>query len=917
MKLSLYFLLFLGYITTATAQNYSIKGVVKQAGSEITIPNATVLLLNLPDSAQVNGMISDLDGEFEILNVKEGEYLLKVQYLGYETLYSTLPVTENLNLGTLHLAEQATDLSEVMITARRAQGEQKGDTTLFNADAFKTMKDASAQSLVEKLPGVVSQDGTLQAQGEAISQILVDGKPFFGGDVTTALQNLPAEVIQGIEIFDQKSDKALLSGFDDGERIKTINIVTKPDKRKGQFGKATVGYGTDDHYLAGASINAFNNDQRITFTGLSNNINVLDYSSDAATSGGGGRRGRPQTGLITTNILGINFSDNWGDKIKFTASYLYNNQENNDNSSLTREYVTGSNSDQLYTEDSKSTGISHNHSFNMRFEYNIDEKNRILFRPRFSARFQTDNSSFFGESVDSNGPLNQTENIRRGDYQDYDLFNRLFYSHQFDKKGRSLTLRGTLGNHRNEDESFRKAENIYFQPEQRTELIDQTTTRDRSGLTWRTGFSYTEPIGKNGQMEFEYELGNRKDDSEQLTYNILSEDPTNMNMELDTALSNSFDNSYFRQEVEIGYQYQLEKLRFQIEGQYQTAKLNNDQVFPAAGSLERKFDSFLPTVRFNYEFSNNTNISLDYDTDADAPSVGQLQNVIDNSNPLKLSTGNPNLSQSYSNSLRMRFRSNNPENDRSWFVFAQYRLVDNSISNSTFTAEEATELPGGIILEKGSQLSMPVNLDGYKDFRSWVSYGIPIDFIRSNFSINGGYSATKRPAQVNNELSFNNSSRIGAGISITSNISDQVDFNISTRSSFNDVKNTLNTQLDNRFFNQRSRLNFNWIIWEGFVYRLNLSHTINTGLSEGYDANVTLMNMSLGKKVFKNQRGEISLNVYDLLGQNRSVYRNITDAYVQDSQNNVMQRYFMLSFSYDLRHFSKGASMDDFKEIYN
>ena len=311
MKLSLYFLLFLGYITTATAQNYSIKGVVKQAGSEITIPNATVLLLNLPDSAQVNGMISDLDGEFEILNVKEGEYLLKVQYLGYETLYSTLPVTENLHLGTLHLAEQATDLSEVMITARRAQGEQKGDTTLFNADAFKTMKDASAQSLVEKLPGVVSQDGTLQAQGEAISQILVDGKPFFGGDVTTALQNLPAEVIQGIEIFDQKSDKALLSGFDDGERIKTINIVTKPDKRKGQFGKATVGYGTDDHYLAGASINAFNNDQRITFTGLSNNINVLDYSSDAATSGGGERRGRPQTGLITTNILGINFSDNW------------------------------------------------------------------------------------------------------------------------------------------------------------------------------------------------------------------------------------------------------------------------------------------------------------------------------------------------------------------------------------------------------------------------------------------------------------------------------------------------------------------------------------------------------------------------------------------------------------------------------
>lgn len=914
MKFSFYILLFLGSISTALAQNHSIKGIVKQTGTDNTIPNATVLLQNLPDSIQVNGMISDLDGEFEILNVKEGQYLLKVQYLGFENLFKTINVTENIDLGILSLTEQASELDEVTISARRAQGEQKSDTTLFNADAFKTMKDASAQTLIEKLPGVVSMDGSLQAQGEAITQILVDGKPFFGGDVNTALQNLPAEVIQGIEIFDQKSDKALLSGFDDGERKKTINIITKPNRRKGQFGKTTAGYGTDGRYLAGASINVFNEDQRMTFTGLSNNINVLNYSSDA-TSGGG--YNRPQNGIITTNILGMNFSDNWGEKIKFTASYLYNNRRNDERSSLTREYVTGANSDQVYAEESRNSGVSHNHSFDLRFEYNINEKNRILYTPRLSARFQTDNSAFFGESTDSNGPLNQTENIKTGKYKDYDLFNRFFYSHQFDKKGRSLTVRASMGNHANEDESLREAKNIYFQSDERTEIINQKTTRDRSGLTWRTGFSYTEPLGENSQMEIEYTVGNRKDDSDQLTFDILGEDPINATLALDTALSNSFESNYLRQEVELGYQYKLEKLSLQLEGEFQNATLKNDQLFPAIESIDRTFRSFLPTVRFKYEFSNNTNIDLDYDTDVDAPYVNQLQNVIDNSNPLKLSTGNPDLDQSYSNSMKLRFRSNNPESDRSWFVFAQYRIVNDAISNSTFTAEEPTELPGGIILEKGSQLSRPVNLDGYKDFRSWVSYGIPLDFLRSNFNINGGYSNTKRPAQVNNELSFNNSSRLGAGISVSSNISDQIDFNISTRSSFNDVKNTLNTRLDNSYFNQRSRLNFSWIIWEGFVYRLNLSHTINTGLSEGYDANVTLMNMSLGKKIFQNQRGEISLNVHDLLGQNRSVYRNVTDSYVEDGQNNVMQRYFMLTFSYDLRHFSKGTSMDDFKETYN
>lgn len=913
MKNSLYILFLLFSISQVTAQTHTVKGKVYQAGTEITIPNATILILNLPDSMQVEGMISDLDGEFQINNVKEGEYLLKIQYLGYENLFKNIHVIQNLDLGVLSLREQATALDEVTISAARAQGEQKGDTTLYNADAFKTMRDASAQTLLEKLPGVISQDGSLQAQGESITQILVDGKPFFGGDVQTALQNLPAEVIQGIEIFDQKSDKALLSGFDDGERMKTINIITKPNRRKGQFGKATAGYGTDDRYLAGVSINSFNEDQRITVTGLSNNVNVLDYSSDPNTQS----NNRPQNGIITTNILGVNYSDNWGEKIEISGSYQYNHRKNTGQSSLFREYVTGSESDQVYTEESNETRTSQDHRFDMRLEYNINERNRILYRPRISANFETENSSFFGQSVNADGPLNQTENIRTADNENYDMFHRLFYSHKFIKEGRSLTLSANTGSHGNVDEANRTATNIFYQPDERTEVINQNITRDRSGFDWETGISFTEPLGKNGQMELEYEIGNRLDDSDQLTFDILNEDINNPNLSLDTALSNSFESKYLRHEVELGYQYQLEKLKFQAELEYQNATLKNDQLFPAIGTIDRTFKSFMPTVRFDYDISDNTNFELDYDTDVDAPSVDQLQNVIDNSNPLQLRTGNPNLEQSYSNRFRLRFRSNNPENDRSWFVFAQYRLTKDAVSNSTFTAEEPTELPGGIMLEKGSQLFRPVNLDGYKDFRSWVSYGIPLSFIKSNFNINGGFSSTQRPGQINDQLSFNNSSRVSTGISLSSNISDQIDFNISTRFSFNDVENTLNSNLNNSYYNQSSRMNLSWIIWEGFIYRLDVNHQLNSGLSEGYDANVILMNMSIGKKVFGNQRGEISLNVYDLLGQNRSVYRNVTDAYVEDGQNNVMQRYFMLSFSYNIRRFSKGTDMEDYNEIYN
>jgi hypothetical protein len=898
----------------ATAQSYTIKGQIREAGSEESIPNATILIQSLPDSAQVEGMISDLDGDFEIKNIKEGEYLMKVQYLGYTTLYKRLQLNKDLDLGVVALSQEATALDEVTISASRSTSIQKGDTTLYNADAFKTMKDASAQTLVEKLPGVVMQDGALQAQGENIAQILVDGKPFFGGDVKTALQNLPAEVIQGIEIFDQKSEKAQLSGFDDGERMKTINIITKPNRRKGQFGKTTVGYGTDSRYLAGASINSFNEDQRITFTGLSNDINLQDYSSDPNVQSGGGR---PQNGIITTNILGLNYSDNWGEKMKVSASYLYRKRKNEGISSLYREYVTNSDSDQTYSEDSRNTRTNQDHRFDMRFEYQINENNRLVYRPRLSAAFDKENSSFIGQSMNIDGPLNETVNERTADNKDYDFDNRLYFSHKFRKPGRSFTIRANQGNHANEDYAVRRATNTYFQPTERTEIINQNITRDRTGFNWQTGFSYTEPIGEKGQVELEYEIGNRRDVSDQLTYDIINEDRLPFELALDTALSNTFESKYLNQELELGYQYKLENMRFQAEIQYQSGKLQNDQGFPAPFELNRTFDAFLPTVRFDYDISDNTSLELDYDTDTNTPQIGQLQSVIDNSNPLQLRTGNPNLNQSYSNRIRGRFRSNNPENDRSWFIFAQASIVKDAIASASYIADETTELENGIILEKGSQLYLPINLDGAQDFRSWTSYGMPLNFIKSNLNINGGFSYSKRPGQVNNELSFNNSQRISTGISLSSNISDKVDFNISTRGSFNRVENTLNSNLNNKYYNQYSRLNLSWIFWEGIIFRADANHQLNAGLSEGFDVNFILLNMSLGKKIFNNERGEISLNVYDLLGQNNSVRRNVSDVYIEDVQNNVLQRYFMLSFSYNLRRFSKGTDMDDYNEIYN
>ncbi|MEB2780541.1 TonB-dependent receptor [Algoriphagus sp. C2-6-M1] len=910
MKPSTILILLFCITLQAQAQVYSIAGSVKNGDDGTTFPGVTIILESVKDSTMIQGAVTNLDGAFILNNIDPGTYNLKMKFIGYEEIIKPVSIkNQNINIGEFTLNQTTTNLTEVTVTGRRSVSEQRGDTTQFNADAFQTLNDASAQNLVQKMPGISMEDGNIQAQGENVTQILVDGKPFFGTDVKAALQNLPAEVVQSVQVFDKKSDKAELSGFDDGEQQKTINIVTKPDRRKGQFGKTSVGYGTDGRYMAGTSINAFNGDRRITFTGLSNNINAMDFSGDANSQG----EARTQDGIITTNSFGINFSDEWGDKIEVSGSYLYNNRKNIGRSSLIRDFVLPENEGQVYTEENQDIQATNYHRFDLRLDYQLDSNNRILFRPRISGRFDTESSSFSGRTMTPDGLLNQTDNQLSAENSEIDITNNLYYSRKFAKKGRSFTLGLNAGNHIDEDDAIREAQNIFFLPTERQEILNQSIVRRRKGFSWEADFSYTEPLGKNGMIEIEYEIGNRLDDSDRLIYNLDDqEEITPTYTILDTALSNTFNSENLSQEVEIGYQYSLEKLKIQVETEFQHVKLQNTQEFPKSFALERIFTSVLPTFRLDYQFTRSNKLEFDFDTYTNAPSIGDLQAVIDNSNPLQLRTGNPELDQSYNKRFRLRYRSNNSETDRSFFVYIQSSFENNRVTNSSFIAQEQIEIEDGIVLEKGSQLSRPVNLDGYQNFRSYISYGLPVDFIKSNLSLNGGVDYTKRPGMVNEEINFIYSTRFRGGFSLSSNISDKVDFNISTRSSYNLVDNSLRPTLNNNYFNQSSRLNLNWILWKGFVYRMDINHQLNTGLAEGFDTSFLLMNMSIGKKLFINQRAEISLNVYDLFGQNNNIRRNISEIYIEDRQSNVLQRYVMLTFTYNLRNFSKGTSMEDF-----
>lgn len=875
----------------------------------MALPGATVLLERQGDSPSSAGIVTNMDGSFKLDKIERGTYSLKVQFIGYQPNQRSIDINKDTRLGAILLSEDIKSLAEIEVTAKAVVSEQKGDTAVFNASSFKTTPDANAEALVQKMPGIAMVDGKIQAQGEDVQQIFIDGKPFFGEDVQAALQSLPAEIIASIEVFDRRSEQSILSGFDDGERIKTINIITKPNRRKGQFGKTSVGVGSDNRYLAGANLNHFNEDRRITLSGLSNNINILDYSANPNASA----ESRTEDGIINNNAIGLSFADEWDEKLELTGSYLFNRRRDEVSQTRFRDYILPSDSGQVYSENSFNTSTNAQHRLYLRLEYKINERNTILWRPSVSFRHNLRTSGFTGNTDSENGPVNQTENSSESDLLDYDYFNRLFYNHQFSKKGRSFTWRLHNGYHTNEEDSYRNAENVFFQSADDVELLNQYIRWDRNGTNWETNVSYTEPIGKNGRTEFEYEIGTRPNNSDRRLYNY-SEQMDEYSI-LDTALSNSFESSYLTQEYEIGYQFNNEKVRAQAELEYQDARLLTDQLFPYVTEINRRFYSYLPSARLDYKFSDITNMELIYRTWTREPDIDQLQDVINNSNPLQLRTGNPALDQTYSHWVRARLRSNNSETNRSVYMAANAMVARNYIGSSTFIADEQVELRDGIVLENGSQLIMPANLAGYREFRSYFSFGQPLSFVKSNIHFNGGYNHTSRPGLINDELNMANTSLYRLGFSLSSNISERLDFRISTWARYNVVRNTLRPALNNNFYNQTTRFSYNWIFGDGFVFRSDMNFQNNSGLSSAFDNSFLLWNMSAGKKLLKNKLAEISINVYDILKQNNNIRRNISEIFVEDMRSNVLQRYVMLSFTYNFRRFSQGASMDDFEEI--
>jgi hypothetical protein len=927
-------------INTLRAQTRTISGTISDQQAKAPLTGATVRLKSLSDSGFLQNAVTDSAGGFTFSNLKKDSFLLSFSFVGYNPISRRISIdTSDIDLNIAAVPNSSSDLETVIIRTSVSPVTQKGDTLQMSASQYKVNPDATTEDLIKKMPGItVDKDGTVTAQGEQVKKVTIDGREFFGDDATAALRNLPSEVVDKIQVFDRLSDQAQFTGFDDGNSVKAINIVTKSGIKNGQFGRIYAGYGTDNRYAAGGNVSFFNGNRRLSVVGNFNNINQQNFASQdllGVTStgnnggnrgggnfGGGGNRGGgqggnrggnnfgggenfsvgQQSGINTTNAIGLNFSDKWGTKLDVQGSYFFNNS-NNSNDRILKSQTLFKGKTQYTDQHSVSESNNYNHRFNMRFEYRIDSSNSLIVSP--SLNFQNNKSLSASNSQTYYGigdTLNTSNTSSNASRNGYNLRNNILFRHSFAKRGRSFSINLNTTLNKNDGDSYSIGHYRFFDSLHvaTDSAQNQHTINPTDGYALSSNIAYTEPIGAKGQLQFNYSPSYSKNKADQQTF--LFDELGGKYSRFDTSLSNKFDNTTVTQNGGVTYRLGASRdNQFSAGVNVQHSKLQSQRIFPKSGTVDQSFTTLLPNLMWRKKITTRSSFNIFYRANTNFPSVTQLQDVVNVSNLLRISSGNPDLKQSYTHFLSGRYIFTNTQKGQSFLANLFLQSAQNYISTATFSPRADSVIQQNIIVKKGAQFTKPVNLDGYRSFRSFFTFSQPIKFIKSNINLSTGFSYSKFPGLIDYVKTTTDNYTYNAGVVVASNISEFVDFNVSYNAYFNTAKSSV--QAADKYVTQTASLQLNLLSKKGWFVQNDVNNQTNSGLSAGLNTSYWLWNAAVGKKFLKNRAGELKLSAFDLLEQNQSIVRTVSENYIEDTQSKVLQRYFMLTFTYSLRNF--------------
>jgi uncharacterized membrane protein YgcG len=927
----------------------TLKGIITDSTTTQPMAFATVTLLNEKDSAAVIGGLTSVKGDFNIPGVKTGNYILKIAYMGYKNIVNPITIksgTREVTIGPYAMISNTKTLGEVVILGQKAPVVVKTDTVEFTAVNFKVEKNDVVEEMIKKLPGVqVDKDGNIQAHGKDVTKVMVDGKPFFGNDPKLATQNLPAEMIDKIQVIDQKSDQAQFTKIDDGQSEKVINIITKMGYKRGNFGKASLGGGKsvgiagDDRFDLSGMFNSFKDDRQLSVIGMSNNTNVTRFTADMGASmgggggggqrgggGGGGQRGGGGggfgfggNGINLTNALGVNFKDKIG-KLDFAASYFYNGRDNNNFQNSTRQTLL-KDSSFLTKTTNLSSSLNTNHRFNMQMDYMIDSSFSIRFVPNISmgnTSSSNDKTVVSTGFIQPNFMINKSVSNTNSTGNNLNASGFLLLRKQFKKPRRTLSLNLSGNYSKNDADGFNSSVTNYYSKLHQPPTSDSIITIKQNNLTksnssgFGARFAYTEPLSLASSLQLDYSYNYSFTNSDKKTYDFDGSDYTLLNK----RYTNHFENTYINQRIGLSIQTRKEKYDYTfglgLEPTSISSKMliNNAYIYPKMNVV-----NFSPLASMNYNFSKNSKLRLEYRGRANQPDISQLQPIEDNSNPLLITKGNPNLKPEFSNSVNVNYNAMNYVNFANYYLNAQIGNTLNRITNLNSYGQ------GGV------QTTIPVNVNG--GYNTMLMGGIGRPFKNNKFVLNTfglfryskdiSFASNSRSTTVGDPLLNLPPQNMTTSMTGMYNLGFTINmktFNVtsSARATYTSAAYTISTQQNTNYTNYALNMDAKLTLFGSVRLASDVSYTTNNGLSTGYNQNTILWNANITKDFFKDKRAQIKIQLWDILGQNVSIRRTMTENYIEDSQSKVLTRYFLVSFIYNFNKFlsaQKAVPQDD------
>ncbi|MDE6576694.1 MAG: outer membrane beta-barrel protein [Muribaculaceae bacterium] len=881
------------------------------------LPGTAVQLVALPDTVRVGYALSDPDGKFSFSDVKPGNYILLASLVGMDDFGRHLEVKEKpdtLDLGNMTLQDGAVMLQEAVVTAVKAAVVAKQDTIEFNAGSYHTAQNATVNDLLKKLPGVeVGSDGSISSNGKTVSKILVNGKEFFGDDPQMATKNLPSNMVEKVQVVDRKSDLARLTGVDDGEEETVINLTVKKNMNNGWFGNASAGYGTDNRYQGSFVVNNFFNGNQITLLGGLNNINESGFSD----------RGRGQfrdfggnNGINTTQRFGINFNVGKEEIFRVGGNILYSHSDRKALSRKATQYLYPDYINYL-DEESESRDKGHNLNSDFRLQWNINPYNTLEFRPRLSLNFRESSSNSLSELSDETGDkINHNLNASSNKGTSVQIGGNMIFNHRFaSRPGRSLSfqMQYQFSNTRQHTVSWSNI--IYYlvsdkDDEELYRLIDNHTWSNNVNgrLTW------SEPLGdvkKGNFLDFAYRISYQWNNADKMTYSLpIPDDIENFippfitdvpaDAVADPSLSNSFRNKSFNQELQVGYKKVSKKLNLNVGILFSPSSSQSEDLINSARNIPKRWVwNVSPYANIRYKFGTSSSLRVNYRARTSQPSMTQLQPVRDESNPLNIIQGNPDLKPTFTQNIGVFLNDFRMSSQQSFFAAVNASYALNSIVSRTITDRET-----------GGRTTTYGNVNG--NFNIFGMAMITRPFSNRKWRFNARLNARfgNTPGYINGDFNRTGNLSLAPSAGLTFS-ADVFQMSVNPTYSFGNVTNSLPEQPNRRTHSYGFTSDASVFLPFGLELTTDIAFSNSTGYSTGFNSRQWLWNAQMSYSFLHNRQLTFSVRAYDLLGQKKNISRSVSANAITDSWFNDLTRYVMFSLTWNFNTLSKKSKGPD------